>query len=192
LTVLRQWDTIDIVMTDLILLATLFAGPRHGYALKKQAGMLFTDNPVHNNLVYPLLRRFVENGWVARKAAKGLRGQTREVYSITAKGRAELLRRLAAFGEKEAASEAEFRLRVGLFSLLEPETRLRILAERERRLAARDARCAQLEEGVNLGEWGGEVVRFLRRQTRREREWIASLEAKAKRGGRRSGERGKA
>ena len=53
-------------MTDLILLATLFGGPRHGYALKKQAGMLFTDNPVHNNLVYPLLRRFVDNGWVAR------------------------------------------------------------------------------------------------------------------------------
>jgi DNA-binding PadR family transcriptional regulator len=179
-------------MTDLILLASLFAGPRHGYALKKQAGMLFADQPVHNNLVYPLLRRFTENGWVAHKAAKGLRGQTREVYSITAKGRAELLRRLAAFGEKEAASEAEFRLRVGLFALLEPAARLRILAERERRLAARDARCAHLEENVNLGEWGGEVVRFLRRQTRREREWIASLEAKAKRGGRRSGERGKA
>ena len=167
-------------MTDLIILATLFGGPQHGYALKKQAGMLLNKSAVHNNLVYPLLRRFVQNGWVLRKSAQGLRGQTREVYSLTAKGKAELLRRLAAFGPKEAASENEFRLRVGLFSFLDAETRLRILAERDQRLAVRDAQCAQLQQNIDLGDWGGEVVRFLRSQTRTERQWVRSLEAKAR------------
>lgn len=142
--------------------------------------MLVGRNAVHNNLVYPILRRFVLNGWVLRKSTPGLRGQTREVYSLTGKGKAELLRRLAIFGPKEAASENEFRLRVGLFSFLDAETRLRVLGEREQWLAARDARCARLQENVELGDWGSEVVRFLRAQTRTERQWIRSLEAKAR------------
>ena len=45
-------------MIDLIILASLLDGPKHGYALKKQAGMIFNHSQLHNNLVYPLLRRF--------------------------------------------------------------------------------------------------------------------------------------
>ncbi len=101
-------------MNDLFLLAALLPGPRHGYALKQQVGLLTGKGTLHNNLVYPLLRRFVENGWVNRRQAEGERGQTREVYALTAKGKRELLGRLGTYGEEEAASEAGFRLRVGL------------------------------------------------------------------------------
>jgi DNA-binding PadR family transcriptional regulator len=43
-------------MTDLILLATLLDGPKHGYELKKRAGLIFGQGmTIHNNLVYPLM-----------------------------------------------------------------------------------------------------------------------------------------
>src|ERR1700752_3802901 len=131
-------------MNDLILLAALLAGPQHGYALKKQVGLITGKRDMHNNLVYPLLRRFVENGWVSKRQAAGQRGQTRELYALTAKGKQELLRRLADFTEKEAPSENEFHLRVGLFAVLEAETRARILAERDRWLAKREETLARI------------------------------------------------
>src|SRR5262249_3161399 len=102
-------------MNDLLLLAALLAGPQHGYALKKQVGLFAGKRELHNNLVYPLLGRFVRHGWVSKRQAAGQRGQTRELYALTAKGKSELLRRLATCTEKEAGNEHEFHLRVGLF-----------------------------------------------------------------------------
>jgi DNA-binding PadR family transcriptional regulator len=168
-------------MNDLLLLSLLLGGSQHGYALKKQAGAIFGQGEMHNNLVYPLLKKFVDSGWVRRRSAAGRRGQTREMYSLTAKGNKELMRRLAQFTEKEAASENEFRLRVGLFFTLDAGTRKRILNERDQWLAAREEKFVVLEDNMELGEWGGEVVRFLRENARAERIWIASLRRKVER-----------
>lgn len=169
-------------MNDLLLLATLLAGPQHGYALKKQVGLLSGRGELHNNLVYPLLRRFVQNGWVGKREASGQRGQTREVYALTTKGKRELLRRLGTFNEKEAASQSEFCLRVGLFMVLDDAARQQILRERDRWLAAREEKLAKLQAAVDVGDWGGEVVQFLRDQTRDESEWIVRLQRKVRRG----------
>jgi DNA-binding PadR family transcriptional regulator len=168
-------------MNDLLLLAALLPGPRHGYALKQQVGLLTGKAAMHNNLVYPLLRQFVKNEWVRQRQAEGERGQTREVYALTAKGKKELLGRLATYGEEEAASENGFRLRVGLFDFLSAETRQRILAGRDQFLAAREARLARITVAMDAGPWGSEVVKFFREQVRVEREWIAGLARKAKR-----------
>jgi DNA-binding PadR family transcriptional regulator len=168
-------------MNDLLLLATLLGGPQHGYALKKQVGLITGQREMHNNLVYPLLRRFGENGWISKRSAAGQRGQTREVYALTSKGKQELLRRLGQFTNKEAASESAFRLRVGLFGVLDSDTQKRIVAERDLWLAAREQRLERLAAAVNLGVWGNEVARFFREETRRERRWIASLKRKIER-----------
>jgi DNA-binding PadR family transcriptional regulator len=168
-------------MNDLLLLATLLGGPQHGYALKKQVGLITGQREMHNNLVYPLLRRFGENGWISKRSAAGQRGQTREVYALTSKGKQELLRRLGQFTNKEVASESAFRLRVGLFGVLDSDTQKRIVAERDLWLAAREQRLERLAAAVNLGVWGNEVARFFREETRRERRWIASLKRKIER-----------
>jgi DNA-binding PadR family transcriptional regulator len=168
-------------MSDLILLAALLAGPQHGYALKKQVALITGKRAMHNNLVYPLLRRFVQNGWVSKRQAAGQRGQTRELYSLSAKGKQELLRRIADFTEKEASSENEFHLRVGLFGTLDADTREKILAVRDRWLAARQETLARISATVETGLWGGDVVRFRREQALSERTWIAHLARKAKR-----------
>ncbi len=138
---------------------------------------------MHNNLVYPLLRRFVESGWASKRKGAGQRGQTREIYALTNKGRQELLRRLRHFTSKEAASEHSFHLRVGLFSVLDAGTRGAILTERDEWLAARELRLGRLSGALDLGAWGGEVVHFLRDQIRSERKWISHLKRKLGRQG---------
>jgi DNA-binding PadR family transcriptional regulator len=168
-------------MNDLLLLATLLAGPQHGYALKKQVGLITGRRAMHNNLVYPLLRRFVENAWVSQRQSAGQRGQTREVYSLTAKGKQELLRRLREYPDSEAANDNAFRLRVGLFAVLDAETRRRILASRDAFLALRQQRLVQISALTEADTWGREVVRFFGDQARAERTWIANLARKSKR-----------
>jgi DNA-binding PadR family transcriptional regulator len=168
-------------MNDLLLLAALLAGPQHGYALKKQVGLITSQRAMHNNLVYPLLRRFVENAWVSKRQSAGQRGQTREIYALTSKGKQELLRRLADFPPNEVVSENAFRIRVGLFGVLDAKTRQRILASREEFLASREQRLARISATVDAAPWGAEVVRFYRKQIRDEQAWIAGLARRVKR-----------
>jgi DNA-binding PadR family transcriptional regulator len=166
-------------MNDLLVLAHLLPGPRHGYALKKQVGLITGQGEMHNNLIYPLLRGFERNGWITRRTAAGQRGQTREVYALTKKGKQELLRRLGQFTNKDAGSENAFRLRVGMFDVLDADTRRRILSERDAWLATRQERIAHLTSALNAGRWGGEVLEILALQIRSERKWISRLKRKA-------------
>jgi DNA-binding PadR family transcriptional regulator len=170
-------------MNDLLLLSTLLAGPQHGYALKKQIAQITGQGEMHNNLVYPLLRRFVRNGWVSHRETAGQRGQTREQYSITTKGRQEIVDRIADFSEKAAGSAEAFSFRVGLFELLEPAARVRILDEREKWLGKRANSLKDLALTLSLGPWGGEVVKFLHTQTRAEQKWISKLRKRARTAG---------
>jgi DNA-binding PadR family transcriptional regulator len=169
-------------MNDLIVLAALLDGPKHGWVLKKLGSWLTGHGELHNNLVYPILKKFVAHGWVKRRSEAGERGQTRAVYSLTARGRQELFRKLAGFGAKEAASASEFRLRVGLFGILNDDARAQILSERAEWLAAREKHFVSLQK--NLQEmhspvWRLEVVSFLLSEVRAERKWMTRLGRKA-------------
>ena len=98
-------------MTDLIILGMLFDGPQHGYRLKQNAGVIFGHGELHNNLVYPLLRRFMANKWVTKKTVPGERGQNRQQYAITALGRQRLVDRIREFSEQDARSKDHLRAR---------------------------------------------------------------------------------
>jgi len=162
-------------MTDLILLAMLAGGPKHGYRLKREAAAVFGQGELHNNLVYPLLRRFTAEGWVTKKTMPGSRGQTRQQYAITPLGRRTLLERLREFSEQDARSEDAFRTRVGLFEMLPPEDVARILSVREDFLRSRNERLTVLQKAMDLGVYGAEVVVFQRRQIETELAWIRRL-----------------
>ena len=169
-------------MNDLILLAALLDGPKHGWVLKKLGGWVTGQAQMHNNLVYPMMKKFVAQRWVKRRSEPGNRGQTRSVYSLTARGKQELFRRLSQFDGKQSASASEFRLRVGLFGILGPDGRSRILAERNAWLSDREAHFVTMQkdlESTHPTIWGLEVVRFLLAEVRSERKWISQLEKKA-------------
>lgn len=162
-------------MTDLIILSTLLAGPKHGYQLKHEAGLILGQGVLHDNLVYPLLRRFMEMKWVSRQKVPGERGQTRHQYSLTPLGHKELLSRLSSFSERDATSSDAFRLRVGLFSLLEPDVRERILTAREKFLRTRTEQMNSIRKSFELDVYPLEVTSQYLTEVKSELAWIARL-----------------
>jgi DNA-binding PadR family transcriptional regulator len=162
-------------MNDLIILATLLAGPKHGYQLKREAGFIFGDAALHNNLIYPMLRRFSAEGWVTKKIVAGQRGQTRQQYAISPLGRKALIERLSQFSEHDSGSFQNFITRVGMFEILGPGIRESILKQRQTYLLRRQQQFATLQENVELGRYGGDVVGFLRSQIESELKWIQRL-----------------
>ena len=157
----------------------MLGGPKYGYQLKREAGWIM-GQALHNNLVYPSLRRFLQEGWVSKKAVPGERGQTRQQYALSSEGRRHLFERLSQFGDTEAASEEAFRLRVGLFRELKPENRESILTRRETWLRTRDQKLAALQANMDVGKFGGEIVRHVRKQLEMEVEWVRHLRRVAK------------
>lgn len=161
-------------MNDLLLLSMMLNGPKYGYQLKREAGLIM-GQALHNNLVYPTLRRFLEEGWVSKKAVPGDRGQTRQQYVLSAEGRRYLFERLSEFSDTDASSDEAFHLRVGLFAALKPEIRETILARRKDRLQNRDQHLATLQANLELGKFGGEIVRHMRKQVEMDLDWVRHL-----------------
>lgn len=162
-------------MFDLIILATLFDGPKHGYQLKREAGFIFGQDDLHNNLVYPLLKKFTTEGWVTKKPTPGERGQTRQQYAITALGKKALLQRLTSFDEAEAKSFEAFVVRAGMFELLADADREHILSVRQSYLHRRLQALSALESKMELGLYGGEVVSYFKERIESELGWIRRL-----------------
>ena len=162
-------------MNDLLILAMLLPGPKYGYQLKREVGWMMGQRELHNNIVYPLLRRFLEEGWVSKKSVPGERGQTRQQYALTAEGRRTYFERINQFSEDDASSEQAFFLRVGIFEALPSESREAILCAREAFLQRRDQQLETLQENMELGKFGGEIVRHMRKQIAAEQEWIWHL-----------------
>jgi DNA-binding PadR family transcriptional regulator len=162
-------------MNDLLLLAMMLDGPKYGYQLKREAGWMMSQEALHNNIVYPMLRRFLEEGWVSKKTVPGDRGQTRRQYALTAEGRRVFFERMNAFSEDDAAHAEAFYLRVGVFAALQPKDRVAILGRRDHSLAQRDQRLDALQSKMDVGRFGGEIIRHMRKQIQLEREWIRHL-----------------
>ena len=166
-------------MNDLLLLAMLLDGPKYGYQLKREAGWM-AGQDLHNNIVYPMLRRFLNEGWVSKKSVPGERGQTRQQYSLMTEGRRSFFDRIGSFSEADAASSEAFYLRVGVFAALEADVRQRILSARESFIQSRDQTLSILQEKMDLGKFGGEIVRHMRKEIEMELEWIRHLRRMAK------------
>ena len=140
--------------------------------------MILGQGVLHNNLVYPLLRRFMGQGWVTRREAAGERGQTRLRYAITPAGKRELVAKLSAFSDQDARSSDAFRLRVALFQLLKPQIRESILERRKKQLTARLEHLRILEQNFPLNRYAAEVISQFSAETKSELKWIRRLHQK--------------
>lgn len=167
-------------MNDLLLLAMMLDGPKYGYQLKREAGWIMGQDALHNNIVYPLLREFLEQKWVSKKEVPGERGQTRQQYALSADGRRYLFQRLSEFSAEDARSEEAFNLRVGLFPGLSADSRESIFGLREAFLQGREEKLAALQGRMDLGKFGGEIVTHMRKQVAMNLEWIQHLRRIAK------------
>jgi DNA-binding PadR family transcriptional regulator len=183
-------------MHDILILASLLSGPKHGYLIKKEAGLILRGSGLHNNVVYPLLHRFERRGWVGKKKTRGERGQTRLEYFLKPAGKAEIVRRLERYPD-EGNSDEGFYLRAGLFDLLPGVSRSRILGARQQELERLSQQLVRIAAELRPHGYAAEAVNYMQRKTQFELEWVRSLEVKAARHGRKAatvcdGEMGKA
>ena len=162
-------------MNDLIILSLLLEGPKHGYRLKQDAAMFAERQQLHNNTIYPLLKRFLKNGWITQQQAGGERGQTRLLYALTKAGRQALVDKLTDFSDADVINPHAFRLRVGLFDLLDTPTRERILRLRDEHLAARLDRVRQIAKAHIIEGWPANTMDYVLKELQLERKWIAQL-----------------
>jgi transcriptional regulator len=76
---------------DLVVLKTLKWGPRHGYAIARWIEQVTDDAlRVEEGSLYPALYRMQQRGWIEPEWGTSDEGRRIKVYSLTAKGRAQL------------------------------------------------------------------------------------------------------
>jgi DNA-binding PadR family transcriptional regulator len=113
--------------------------------------MFSSEQQLHNNTIYPLLKRFLKSGWITQRKADG--DQTRLLYALTPSGKQALADKLSDFSESDIPNPQAFRLRIGLFDQLNKPTRQRILELRDGHLAARLSRIRQITKAHIIEGW---------------------------------------
>jgi len=122
---------------EILILRRLRGGPAHGYELRKRVEET-TGVRLHNNSLYPALKRFEEAGAVSKTVEPQEGRPTRLVYALTDTGRELLHDMLADLPPEQAGDDYEFVTRLGQFSLISADERAGVLAARS--LAVREAK----------------------------------------------------
>ena len=161
---------------EIMILRRLRSGPAHGYQLRKRVEQT-TGVVLHNNSLYPALKRFEEAGAVTKTAQPQDGRPPRLVYTLTEVGHELLHDMLADFPPDQAADDREFLARLGQFSLLNPSERAMVLAARTR---AVHSQLAHLKTMLALAtehheQWGELATAELIRRHQQELSWLANL-----------------
>src|SRR5712692_7875096 len=136
--------------SEILILAMLRQGPRHGYEIKKgidrSLGGMVTLN---NKTLYLVLKRFEEMGAVTRQVIPQEGKPNRHLYQLTERGIELLHAQLRDFEPEQAGADAEFFTRVSFFDLLEAHEREAIL---NKRLAYLEACLEYLQKLQHLAD----------------------------------------
>src|ERR1700760_3634935 len=114
---------------EILILRRLRGRPTHGYELRKRVEET-TGVVLHNNSLYPALRRFEEAGAVTKNAEPQDGRPAPRGFTLTDVGQDLLHDMLADLPADQAGDDTEFIARLGQFSLINPSERARVLASR--------------------------------------------------------------
>src|SRR6476646_7779038 len=113
------------------MLRVLAVEPQHGYEIKKRVERILGGRSINNNVLYPALRRFEEQGAIQRVAAQADPGRPpRNVYRLTDTGPDLLQAMIRDTDPALIADDNEFQTRVAFFGDLDAEDRLKIISAR--------------------------------------------------------------
>jgi DNA-binding PadR family transcriptional regulator len=171
--------------SEILILAMLRQGPRHGYEIKKDIdralGGMVTLN---NKTLYLALKHFEEIGAVTRQVIPQEGKPNRHLYQLTERGIELLQAYLRDFPASQAGSDAEFFTRVAFFDYLEVSEREAILTTRLAFLEgclsylqtmqhlADTEECADVS-GISMS-YAQRVLAFHIRRIRDEYAWVAT------------------
>jgi DNA-binding PadR family transcriptional regulator len=161
---------------EILILRRLRGGPAHGYELRKRVEET-TGFVLHNNSLYPALRRFEEAGAVTKTSEPQEGRPSRLVYTLTDVGQELLHDMLAELPADQAGDEAEFLARLGQFSEINSNERLGVLASRTQAVTAQLAHYRAMSElsAAHRHPWGALVTAELIRRHEQELAWLAEL-----------------
>jgi DNA-binding PadR family transcriptional regulator len=161
---------------EILILRRLRGGPAHGYELRKRVEET-TGFVLHNNSLYPALRRFEEAGAVTKTAEPQEGRPPRLVYTLTEVGEELLHDMLAELPPGQAGDETEFLTRLGQFSEINSAERAGILASRTRAVHDQLAHYQAMHKlAAGHGHpWGALVTAELIRRHEQELAWLAEL-----------------
>src|ERR1019366_5663006 len=149
------------------MLRVLAEGQRHGYEIKKSVERILGGRSINNNVLYPALRRFEEQGAIERVAAEADPGRPpRNVYRLTDTGHDLLQAMIRDADPVLLADDNEFHTRVAFFADLDVDERLRIIQASIAHLAAMRPEAAVTQP------WGVRVTDFTLGQKRQELGWL--------------------
>jgi DNA-binding PadR family transcriptional regulator len=170
--------------SEILVLAMLQQGPRHGYEIKKDIDRALGGMVVLNNkTLYLVLKRFEEMGAVTRQVIQQMGKPNRHLYALTDHGIEVLQALLRDFGPEQAGNDPEFFTRVSFFDLLEVPEREVILRRRLSYLQqaleylhnlqqmAEEEACVKI---VSSPSHARRVLAFHTRRIHDEYEWIAA------------------
>ncbi|MGW0312782.1 helix-turn-helix transcriptional regulator [Streptomyces flavidovirens] len=96
-------------MLELAILGFLADGPLHGYQLRRRiAHLTGHTRPVSDGSLYPAINRLVKAGLLDRRIEPGAAAAQRHTLTLTAAGRAELLRRLREPADLEISDSTRY------------------------------------------------------------------------------------
>jgi PadR family transcriptional regulator, regulatory protein PadR len=89
---------------DLLILKTLLLEPKHGWAIAKRIQQVSREAlQVQQGSLYPALHRLEQQGWIKATWRPADTGRMAKFYALTAAGRKQLDRELAAWTRLSAA-----------------------------------------------------------------------------------------
>jgi PadR family transcriptional regulator, regulatory protein PadR len=96
---------------DLLILRTLVAERRHGWAISERIQLLSRDVlRVNQGSLYPALHRLEQQGWIASEWGVSELGRRARFYQLTAAGRKQLLEETEQWSQFSAAVGRVMRL----------------------------------------------------------------------------------
>ena len=162
---------------DILMLRVLADQERHGYEIKKQVERILGGRSINNNVLYPALRKFEDQGAIERVAAVADPGRPpRNVYRLTDTGHDLLQAMIRDADPALLADDNEFQTRVAFFADLGAGDRLRILGVRREILQARIAHLESLRPDAQAEPWGLRVMDFNAERFGQELAWLDRLE----------------
>jgi DNA-binding PadR family transcriptional regulator len=168
------------VYSDILMLRVLADHDQHGYEIKKRVERILGGRSINNNVLYPALRRFEEQGAIERVAAEAEPGRPpRNVYRLTDTGHDLLQAMIRDADPALLADENEFQTRVAFFADLGTEDRLRIIGVRRTILEETLAHLTSLRPDAQGTPWGLRVMDFSAGRLRHELAWLQDLAASA-------------
>ena len=165
---------------DILVLRVLADQDRHGYEIKKQVERILGGRSINNNVLYPALRKYEDQGAVERVAAVADPGRPpRNVYRLTDAGHDLLQAMIREADPALLGDDNEFQTRVAFFADLDAGERLRILAVRREILEGRIAHMESLRPDAQAEPWGLRVMDFGIGRYRDELAWLDQLAVSA-------------